>query len=415
MKKTILPKKQRGVFANPGIIVIAAIIVIVAAVMFWGRGQSNTEKVPITPSQLMPSVSAAEARKTICNLKKEGLFTQACQSKFDVVGKEDGEKIAELFAILDKIQNEKSISDYERLLLAQAVFAVLPTKDNPETYLYRPSLLSRLRDYLTGQFTVYAQEQAMSEGEFKKQMERDLQGVVDSLPKGNNAWVITAVVSKYSWLDGKSQPLYSHQYAESFDPFPNNPNVNTRDITYHIQSVVGSKASGQTADVGGPSYKGTSEMIAYSFTIMSWNSKEYTSADGPVEEKFLVSRRNLSDSFYQGEYYLNSLLNSVKMPSTKRSIESSDKNESGIDSQTNAPKEITCEEYKRLYGSKECRYSILDGVSSGLWCADTTEELYRPTDQGIEPFVIDSRPPDYTVSFDPETCIITEEDYERNR
>ena len=77
----------------PGIIVIAIIIVIVAAVIFLGQRQTKVEKIPITPFQLMPSVSAAEARKTICNVKKEGLFAEACQEKFNIVGKDDGEKI----------------------------------------------------------------------------------------------------------------------------------------------------------------------------------------------------------------------------------------------------------------------------------------------------------------------------------
>ncbi|RJQ24855.1 hypothetical protein C4577_06955 [Candidatus Parcubacteria bacterium] len=415
MRNFSLPKKQKGVFAAPGIIVIATIIIIVAAVIFLGQRQTKGEKVQIAPSQLMPEVSAAEARTTICNLKKERLFAEACQSKFNIVVQEDVERIAELFVLLNKIQSDKSVSDYDRLLLSQAVFAALPTKDSPESYLYQPSILSRLKDYLISQNVVYAQEKGMSEEEFKKQMERDLQGVVDGLPKGNNAWVITVMVSKYSWIDGKRRPTYSQQYAQVFDPFPNNPNVNRQDINYNVGSVVGSKMSGQTVDVGGQSYRGTSKMIAYSFTIMSWKSQEYTNADGlSVEEKFLVSRRNFTENLYLGEHYLTTLLDSVKMPSAKRPAESSDKKESEKDNQTNAPKEITCEEYTRLIGSKDCRYWILNGVSSGLWCADTTGELYRPTDQGIEPFVIDSRPPDYsTNSFDAETC--AKENDERNK
>ncbi|MDP3973754.1 MAG: hypothetical protein Q8P92_02890 [Candidatus Daviesbacteria bacterium] len=319
-------KKQKG-FALPGL-VIPIIIVIVVAVIFLGQRQPKTEKIPITSFQLMPSVSAKEARTTICNLKKEGLFAEACQSKFDVVGKDDSEKLAELFTLLKKVQDDKSLSDYDRLLLGQLVFAVLPTKDSPEANLYQPALLARLKDYLTSQNIVYAQEKEMSEEEFKKLMERDLQNVVDGLPKGNNAWVINVMVSKYSWIDGKSRPLYSHQFLEVFDPFPNNPNVNTRDISYHVRSIVGSKSSSQTLDVGGPEYKGTSDMIAYSFSIVSWNSQEYTGKDGPIEEEFLVKKENFSDSFYQGEYYLTNLLDAVKMPSTKRPVESPDKNES---------------------------------------------------------------------------------------
>lgn len=412
MRKFILPKKQNGLFAIPGIIVITVIIIIVAAVIFLGQRQSKVEKTPITPSQLMPSVSATEARTTICNLKKEGLFAQVCQSKFDIVGKEDGEKIAELFVLLNKIQDDKNISDYDRLLLSQAIFASLPTGNNPETNLYQPTLLSRLKNYLTSRNIAYAQEKGIGEEEFKKMMERDLQNVVGNIPKGDNAWVINIMVSKYSWKDGKHRPTYSQTYGQVFDPFPNNPNVNARDINYHIGSVVGSKMSGQTEGVGESSYRGTSEMIGYSFTIMSWNSQEYTSANGlPVEEKFLVSRKNFTENLYLGEHYLTTLLDSVKMPSIKRPIESSDKKESGKDNQTNAPKEITCEEWKRLAGSKDCRqwtsYNDSEKISPGIWCADTSEELYRFTDQGMDPFVIDSRPPDYTHSFNLDTCIIT--------
>src|SRR3989339_988371 len=105
-------KRQKG-FALPGL-VIAIIIVIVAAVIFLGQRQPKVEKIPIIPSQLMPIVTAAEARTTICNLKKERLFAEACQSKFNIVGKEDVERIAELFVLLNKIQNDKSISDYDR-------------------------------------------------------------------------------------------------------------------------------------------------------------------------------------------------------------------------------------------------------------------------------------------------------------
>lgn len=417
---------MRSLSAQKGIVHIIPLLVVLVivgmAIWFFlnngGLGPSGI-KVQIAPSQLMPFASAAEARSTICRLKKEGLFSQACQSKFDAVAKEDIEKIAELFALLDKIKNDKNISDYERLLLSQAVFTALPIGDNPEnseSFNFKQSLFSRLKDYLTSQITVYAQGQIMSEEEFKDLMKKDLQNMVDRLPKGDNAWVINVMVSKYSWKDGKSQPLYSHQYMESFDPFPNNPNVNTKDITYHIQARVGSKASSQTIDVGGPVYKGTSEMIGYSFTIQSWKSQEYTRADElPVEDKFMVQRRNRSDSFYQGEYYVNNLLEAVKMPSTMRSTESPDKKDSKDDTQTKVKKDLNCEEWKRLAGSKDCRYWVLDGVSSGLWCADTGEEIVRFTDQGVET-ANDSRPPDYTYSFDPETCgVITKEDYERNR
>lgn len=417
MKKIYLPKKQKGVFAIPGIIVIAALIGIITLVILLGQRQPKSYTVPIDPSQLMPLVSAQEARTTICNLEKEGLFSQACQSKFDAVGKEDVERISELFNLLNTIQNDKSISDYDRLLLAQTIFAALPIGDNPENSesfnINQQSLLSRLRDYLIDQITVYAQEQAMSEEEFKKQMERDLKNVVDSLPKGDNAWVVNMMVSKYSWIDGKPRPLYSHQYMESFDPFPNNPNVNTRDINYNIRSVVGSKASDQTVDVGGPSYKGTSDTMAYSFTIMSWNSKEYTGKEELVGEQFLVRRRNRSDSFYQGEHYLASLLDAVKLPSTKRlepeptevstsTEESAPAAESASNSQTGELEKISCEELKEWVTTgkdEKCPAQLIPADKPFIWCA---EESFG--DLSLDEYMA-ANPPKYAYDFDYTECI----------
>lgn len=78
--------------------------------------------------------------------------------------------------------------------------------------------------------------------------------------------------------------------------------------------------------------------------------------------------------------------------------------------------DLDCNEWKRLAGSEDCRYWTFYVKSSpGLWCADTREELWRFTDQGMEPqFEFESRPPDYTYSFDPETCILTEENLKHN-
>lgn len=402
--------------AQKGIVHIIPLLVVVAiaAVAIWfflnkgGLGSKGT-MVPIPPSQLMPFVSAQEARTTICNLKKEELFAQICQSKYDTVSKEDGEKIVELFALIEKIKNDKSISDYDRLLLSQAVFAALPIGDNPENSesfnFYQQSLLSRLKDYLTSQITVYAQGQIMSEEEFKDLMKKDLQNMVDSLSKEDNAWVINVMVSKYSWKDGKAQPLYSHQYLEVFDPFPNNPNVNTKDITYHIQARVGSKASSQTVDVGGPVYKGTSEMIGYSFTIQSWKSQEYTSKEEGVDEKFLVRKRNRSDSSYLGEPYLNNLLDAVKMPSTKRPVESLDEETD----QTNAePKNVTCEEALNIIGKDKCPHyniphieitgdTVYDQIYIGIWCFPDVGTC--SLDVGCSNLTeTESRPPDYKMS-----------------
>ncbi|MBI1918986.1 hypothetical protein HYS29_00140 [Candidatus Microgenomates bacterium] len=166
MKKSSVQERKRYI---PIFLTVLAVVGLLIW-FFLNKDQLGTKSgitVSITPSQLIPSVSTAEAKTTICNLKKEGLFAEACQNKFSVVGKEDGEKIAELFTLIDKIQNDKSLSDYDRLLLGQVVFASLPTKDSPQAKLDY-SLQAYLRDFLESKNIAYAREQIMSGEEFKK-------------------------------------------------------------------------------------------------------------------------------------------------------------------------------------------------------------------------------------------------------
>lgn len=322
MKKLVLPKKQKGIFAILGFIAIVAIIATVALVILLGQRQPRGITVPITPSQLVPAVSFAQARATICNVKKEGLFAEACQEKFNVVGKDDKELLAELFALFKRIQDDKSLSDYDKLLLGQVVFASLPTKDSLLSKLDH-SLLAHLRDFLKIKNIIYAQDLIMSEEEFKTMMTDDLKGVMD-LPKGNNAWVINVMVSEYQWINGVRQPIYADQYLESYDPYPG-VSTEAKDeskILYNVRSIVGSRATSQKMFMG--PFKGTGKMTLYSFTIMSWYSPPYgsdsvlTKAEAGPDAKYLTSRQDRSEENYSGENLLSDLLNKVKMPSREQ-------------------------------------------------------------------------------------------------
>lgn len=295
-------------------IVGGIVIVLAAAVWILGR-QPVKQKLSISPMQLLPYVSHEQARATICGEADGQLFSDVCQQQYDQVGKNDKEKIDALFSLLKQIENDRSLSDYERYLLGQAVFASLPTKDSLLAHRSRfPAFVTRL-----GSFTNIAHAQKMvDKGEFQERMVQDLGKVVSDLPRGDNAWVVNVMVSKYSWVSGKRQPIYSEQHGESFDPFPDNPQVNQRDIEYHVRSVVGSLATNQ-AVFDGP-YQGTSDMIAYSFTIMSWNSQAYDGAGEPMSKKHLTSRLNLSEKNYQGENLLSHLLALVKMPSREQPL-----------------------------------------------------------------------------------------------
>lgn len=347
---------QKGIVHIISLLVVA--LIAGAAIWFFlnkgGLGIKGTT-MPISPSQLMPLVSAQEARTTICNLKKKELFAQACQSKFNVVGKEDVEKIAELFSLISEVQNDKNISDYERLLMGQLLFVSLPTKDSPlNSDAMSLSLPEKIKNFLGDKRNiVYAQElnssSGMSEEEFKKRMAGDLQKIVGELTKGDNAWVINVMISRYQWIDRQRQPIYSDQYSESFDPYPgvsNEPKDESK-ILYHVRSVVGSRLTRQA--IAGGSFQGTGEMIAYSFSIMSWNSSPYgegsvlTVAESGPEAKYLTSRLNLSEEDYQGENLLSDLLVQVKMP-----LRQQPKTEKQKSSDDKFPKFYTREEWVNL-------------------------------------------------------------------
>lgn len=409
--------KQKGIIHIP----ILLIILAVAGLLIWfflnegkllffeNKGQLGTKRgitVPITPSQLAPSVSLPQARATICNMKKEGLFARACQEKFNVVGKDDGEKLAELFTFVKKIQDDKSLSDYDKLLLGQVVFASLPTKDSPQALLDH-SLLAHLRDFLKSKNVVYAQDLIMSEKEFKSLMTDDLGRVLD-LPKGNNSWVINIMVSKYQWVDGVRQPIYSDQYKESVDPYPGNP-VELKDkskITYNVSSVVGSRATSQQI-LEGP-FKGTGEMIAYSFSIMSWYSPPYGSdsvlikAEAGPDAKYLTSRQDRSEENYSGENLLSDLLSKVKMPSREQAKKSESKTTTKSEVKESQPEvkpgdKITCEQVWKIVGSDECEKFVVSNDEGGVWCnlPDTRESL--------QPWIYG---PAATYTFTPWTCAV---------
>jgi len=211
--KIIRPKMFMGIAIG--------VVAIVGALIFSSLPRPDTtSQFPITASQLVRFNSQAEARTVICSKMRGDLFDDACQEKFNNVSKNDSEKIAELFSLVEKIKNDSQLSDYERLLIARLVFAALPTKDSPD------GARSSLREKFETAFRLkiaHGEELndglAMSDGEFRKLMTDDLRTVVD-LRKGDNAWAVQVMVSKYSWVNGERQPIYSDEYLEAYDPFP---------------------------------------------------------------------------------------------------------------------------------------------------------------------------------------------------
>jgi hypothetical protein len=316
-------------------LLIVLILVAIGLIIFL-KPQQESQTLSITPSQLMPSVSAVQARETICDLKKENFFAQICQEEFDVVGKEDLEKITKLSVLLDEIRNDKNLSDYDRLLLGQLIFASLPTKESPLTY----DAVSFFLPFEFQSFVAHAQESnnnsAMSEEEFRQLMADDLESVIGNLSEGDNAWVISVMVAKHQWIDGERQPIYSDIYSESYDPYPGistEPKDESK-IRYHVRSSVGSRSVSQNQPQADGSFNGNSEMISYYFSINSWHSPVYGSdsvlvlAEAGPDAQYLTSRQDLSEAEYSGEDLLSDLLAKVPMPSRDQPRDQAEENES---------------------------------------------------------------------------------------
>lgn len=293
---------------------IAIALIFVFGIFFFIKRSPlpsyRADQIPISFEGLMPEVTHAQARANICGKMNGGFYDKVCASGFDNVSLNDDEKIITLLSLFQTIANDSVVSDYDRYFLGHLLFASLPTKDGAVSRM--PDFLEMAGKLLAHIIAIPAIAQTKSTQPadmrgFSEQLARDFVSTLYDLPDGDNAWVINVMVSKYRWVDGKRQPVYSEQYTESFNPFPVNPLVNDGDITYHLRSFMDSKSV--TIDESNvlPPYQGTAGvMMAYSFNIMSWNSPSY-GHDETIPEEKLQTRKNFSEVGYDGTSHLDEL------------------------------------------------------------------------------------------------------------
>ncbi len=331
-------------FKSKKLLILTAGVVIVAGItgLIFYLQKLPVYKLSIKPTELSPFVSHQQARATICQTMKGQLFNEVCEKKFESVGKSDTVKIGALLTLLKTIENDRGISDYYRLLLAQAVFASLPTKDSPLARSPEFSAtLAKHNNSTIRKNIAYAKESnnnsGMGEEEFKKMMADDLAKIVGNLPKGDNAWVINVAVSTYGWVNGVRQPIYSKEYVASYNPYPG---VSTEDKAEreqydmtHVQSRVGSFATNQEM-YNGLLTEGSGEMIGYSFSMASFYSKPYSSDSvltlaeaGPSEYDY-NNTHDFTEKNYEGGDLLADLLANIKMPARQQPKQDSPKTES---------------------------------------------------------------------------------------
>lgn len=284
---------------------IAALVVMsgIAGLIFNAK-KPSTYKTLIKPTELLPFVSRQQARVIICDRTKGEFFDEICKSKYYNLAKNNREGLTAMLSLVEKINNRRDLSDYQRYLLAQLISASLPTKDSPLAYIPSFSIIS-------GKNIVRAQEVDKSEDTIKAQMKKDLEEIIYDLPQGDNAWVINVMISKYKWVNGERQPIYSEEYAESFDPFSGvdgnqfYKNEDERDVIWHMRSFTNSQMLSQTVTKGS-SNEQTSEEICYSFTIGSRFS--VPKWDTLVPPQYFKSYYHFTENNYKGENTISDLL-----------------------------------------------------------------------------------------------------------
>ena len=111
--------------------VSVALLFLVAVFLFFNRSTIPSYRISLSPKEVIFDVPPAQARANICGAISGGFYDQICDSKFDNIFKNDDEKLAQLFSLIQNVKEDNTISDYDRYYLANLLLVSLPTKDNP--------------------------------------------------------------------------------------------------------------------------------------------------------------------------------------------------------------------------------------------------------------------------------------------
>lgn len=366
--ENILDKLKRAKWA-----IFAVVIIIIGYLAWLFLAPKPTEiKPPLRLVELV-SASAEQKRAVICGRMKDGLFLEVCSEKFASVTVNDDQKLSELLSLFRIIVDDTTLSEYDRSLLATVVFAALPNKNSPISLRFNWSnLLARAQAQELGNL-------GMGQEQFNALMESDLKAIFQNMPKGDNAWTVVVSVSKYEWVNGERQPIYSDEYFEHYNPFPGNSMEPTDQskITFHVQSRIGQRSTSQ-AIYQGP-FKGTGEMVSYSFTFESWQSQPYGSdsvlvlAEAGPDPTYLTSKHDFTQDGYQGKNLLTDLLAKVPLPTRKtqqeiindRQVKDSSAGDKQEVSKPGSP--ISKNNYEGILGSSNCQYWAML-PETGIWC-----------------------------------------------
>ena len=374
-------QKFKGAISKKTLLIIGLVFLVGFISLFFYLQKEPTYKIVIDPEQLSPFVSGEEARANVCEIMKEGLYNEVCDNSFDRVGKSDHETIFELIELLTEIDEDNEISEYDKLLLSQAVFGALPTKDSPLAVKNISDKIKAVFNDFIGKNNIAHAEEIDSEFDeeaVRKLMEHDLLAVIGDIPAGDNAWTISINVSRYEWVNGVRQPIYSEKYGETYDPYPgvsyeNKSEWEQREISHVRQRIGAYGASAKNIE------SGTNERVVYSFSIITWKSKKYAEdsqiilAESGRGEKDIQSRQSFSENNYKGYDMLTELLGTVSMASPVKVKKATEKNDKNFE----IPEPGTPIKYRdafKIGGTDDC-YGWINDPLTGLYCFESFEKI----------------------------------------
>ena len=267
----------------------------------------------ISPLKLSPYVSREKTRETICANPAGKPLIEVCKKEYDQVSKNDAERIDQLFTALNEAKNNKNLSDYDKLLLSQAVFASLPAKDSPSAFNF--NLNSRLIGFnnIFGE-NVNAQEAGMSRAQYEKHLIDTLASLKENCPaEGDDAWILTVMCSEYTWINGVSQPIYSKDYGEAGGDCVFTPAGEAEAAkSAHVRSNIEIKMKNEYNF--SDSLKNTSHQIACAFSCVSHKCPEPEKEKGKPVDKHI---NDYTEPGYVGPNLVQKLLNATYKPTDK--------------------------------------------------------------------------------------------------
>lgn len=264
--------------------------------------------VYITPTRLIPYVSRAESRKSICSLALTGIPKSLCASKYDGITMQNTSEIQELFNAINNVLKYEN-SDLNKYLTAHLVFSSLPidiktvTQDTSSIRFAQSS--SNYSQFIQqalaqAEFPTNAPAEGIGRDGFEQMLRADIASVMNNCPQeGYENYVLTVMCSDTDHYNPGA--IYSEQYVESgglcvgedagaFEKFQPNSIISS----YQLSST----------DLGLDKKKSIS--VSCAFSCGSFNCPKHTQDE--------IARKKCANPIYEPVGYISGTISQTAQP-----------------------------------------------------------------------------------------------------